>query len=349
MTLSEQQTICTRPFEWFEIHPDGSVFLCCPAWLKRPAGNLLRQSVAEIWNGPLARELRKSILNGSFHNCSRRRCPHRAGRSVPVQRLATVVDNTVQAAISQNLSCLDYPPRHLNLCFEQSCNLACPSCRTGRHQVTGQERLQAERIRAIVETELLPQAAGLTLSGFGDPFASRSYYGLLTQLNPQTFPKLQSLRLHTNGLLFSAVAWSALPGLHSLLREVEISLDAASEQTYRHNRPGGNFRQLLENLAFLQELPIKRTLSMVVQRNNWREIPQLLQLAGRFNAGIYLSRLVNWGTFTREEYLKRAVHRPEHPEHRELVGLLLSLAQRQGIELGNLRALIESAEGKKSG
>ncbi len=65
LTIAAQQQICTRPFEWFEVPPDGSVFLCCPAWLKRSIGNLLQQSIYEIWNGPVAQEIRKSIFNGS--------------------------------------------------------------------------------------------------------------------------------------------------------------------------------------------------------------------------------------------------------------------------------------------
>jgi len=322
LTLPDQQLICTRPFDWFEIHPDGSVFLCCPAWLRRPVGNLLNASIDDIWNGPRAQEVRKSILNGSFHFCNARRCPKRAGPRDPVQTLRDVEDDPVRRAIRAGRAQLDYPPRQLNLCFDRHCNLACPSCRPRVWRPSPAELETRERILDIVTSDLLPGASGISLSGQGDPFASPAYFSLLQQLTPKAFPRLRSLRLHSNGQLFSRQTWERLPGIHRLLSEIEISLDAATEATYRRNRPGGKLARVLTNLEFLKKLPVRRVLSMVVQQNNWREIPQFLDLARCYDAEAYLAPLVNWGTFPRIEYRQRAVHHPEHPEHADFAALL---------------------------
>lgn len=315
MHTPKNQQICTRPFEWFEVHPDGSVFLCCPAWLKRSIGNLLTQPVDEIWNGPVAREIRKSILNGSFHNCRRSHCPHLLNQTAPVSSTGTLADNHVKAALKTQTSRLSYLPRQLNLCFDHSCNLACPSCRKQVQQAQDKDLAQAQKICAILLKELIPHARCITLSGFGDPFGSPTYFALLRQLNRRAFPQLEQLRLHSNGQLITAKMWQSLPDLHPLVKEIEISIDAASEPTYRLNRPGGSFPQLLKNLQFLSTIGCQLTLSMVVQQNNWREIPLLLELGQRFNARIYLSKLTNWGTFNQQDYSSRAVHLPEHPEH----------------------------------
>jgi MoaA/NifB/PqqE/SkfB family radical SAM enzyme len=336
LTLPDQQPICTRPFEWFEVHPDGSVFLCCPSWLKRPIGNLLRENVAEIWNGPVAREIRKSILNGSFHNCSRSRCPHLANKTFPVCAPERVSDTAIKSALSNKLSTLPYLPKMLNLCFDHSCNLACPSCRKQKQQAKGDDLRRARKISAVLLNELLPHARTITLSGFGDPFSSPTYLELLRKINQHDFPKLEQIRLHCNGLLLTEQIWQSLPALHRLVSEIEISIDAATEQTYQVNRPGGNFKQLLANLDFLSRIGCQLTLSMVVQQNNWREIPQLLELANGYNAKLYLSQLVNWGTFSREEFEKRAVHLKGHPEHQKAKRLIHSLKGLNGVELGNL-------------
>jgi len=336
LTLTEQPAICSRPFEWFEVHPDGSAFLCCPAWLKRPAGNLLRQSVEQIWNGPIAREIRKSILNGSFHNCSQSRCPHLLNRTTPVCHPDQLVDPVVQEAVSASRSRLTYRPRQLNLCFDQSCNLACPSCRTQPQLASGKELELAQQLSRIVQTELLPYARSVTLSGFGDPFGSSTYLALLKKLNRRDFPRLQHVRLHTNGQLLTKQMWQSLPDLQSLISEIEISIDAATAETYRINRPGASFSRLLENLEFLSTKDIKLTLSMVIQANNWREAPQLFELAQRFDASIYLSQLVNWGTFSREDYLQRAVHSTGHPQHQNLVKLLVELSAKKQLIFSNL-------------
>jgi len=348
LTLTEQTAICSRPFEWFEVHPDGSVFLCCPAWLKRPAGNLLRQSAEQIWNGPIAREIRKSILNGSFHNCSQSRCPHLLNRTTPICHPGHLADPVVQEAVATSRSVLAYRPRQLNLCFDHSCNLACPSCRRQQQVASGDELAQAQRISSIVQTELLPYAHTVTLSGFGDPFGSPTYLELLRKLNRQAYPQLEQVRLHTNGQMLDEQMWQSLSDLQRLVTEIEISLDAATEETYRLNRPGGNFDRLLQNLEFLSTTGCKLTLSMVIQQNNWQELPKLVTLAKRFQANIYLGQLVNWGTFSSEEYLQRAVQRAGHEQHGKLVDLLTGLSKEKQPILSNLPFLNGAQRGLQS-
>ncbi len=335
MTLPEQQPICTRPFEWFEVHPDGSVFLCCPAWLKRPIGNLLQQTIDEIWNGAVAQEIRKTVINGSFHSCSEKRCPHLAHRTSPVCLPEQITDQRVKAALISQSSRLPYRPVQLNLCFDHSCNLACPSCRRQKQQASGEGLERVKTINEILLTELIPHAASITLSGFGDPFGSPTYLALLRKLKQSDFPQLQQIRLHSNGQLFTEQMWQSLPNLHSLVSEIEISIDAATEWTYQLNRPGGNYSQLQKNLRFLSKISCQLKLSMVVQQNNWREISQLQELAESYNAKLYLSQLVNWGTYRREEFKQRAVHLPEHPDHHIFRSLIHNLSDAEGVELGN--------------
>ncbi len=334
----QRDPACPRPFEWCEIHPDGSVFLCCPAWLKRAAGNLLHQQIAEIWNGPRAVEIRKSILNGSYHNCSRKNCPRLRESHT---RAVAAASRSAAAAIEQGRSRLDYLPRRLNLCFDHSCNLACPSCRAEPRLAAGTERRQAEALAACVRNQLLPNAEQLTLSGYGDPFASPVYFALLKQISPANAPALRELRLHSNGLLFDAAHWQQLAGLHGLLSAVEISVDAATPATYAGNR-GGDFRRLCRNLEFIAGLGVPMRLSMVVQQNNFREIGRLCRLAEALGAGVYLSRLINWGTFSRAEFGQRDVAAPGHPEHQELRRVLAAEATAPLLDCGNLAQLLTS-------
>src|SRR4051812_18978280 len=75
---------CRRPFEHVEIMhghgPDqsegfGDVYLCCAGWLPKSIGNYLQQDLAHIWNSAAAREIRTSILDGSFRYCNAQACP----------------------------------------------------------------------------------------------------------------------------------------------------------------------------------------------------------------------------------------------------------------------------------
>lgn len=334
MTLSEHRLICTRPFEWCEVHPGGQVFLCCPAWLKRPIGNILDQNIEQVWNSPVAREIRKSILNHSFHNCNRKRCPFLASRCEPVGLSGAIEDIDVRRAVEACHDRLSYMPKRLNLCFDHSCNLACPSCRPGQRQAQETERETCMQVSERIIEQLLPQATEITLSGFGDPFGSPTYLHFLHQLNRQTVPP--ALRLHSNGQLWTEQTWNSLPNLHHHVREAEISIDAATAETYAINRPGGSFARLLSNLAFLAQQPIPLTLSMVVQQNNYREIPAFITLAEQFNARAYFSQLVNWGTFERNDYLQRAVQLPDHPQHTEFRTIFNTIAAHFRVKPGNL-------------
>ena len=339
MTLAENKRLCTRPFEWCEIHPDGSMFLCCPAWLARPVGNILTGTIEQSWNSPVAQEIRKSILNHSFHNCKRQRCPFLATGSGPVKPLGSVFDPDVRDALQKGSSLLPYPPAKLNLCFDHSCNLACPSCREKAQQATGKALERAQQISDLVMEQLIPHAREITLSGFGDPFASPTYFSLLKRLNQQQ-QELPLLRLHSNGQLWTRDLWETLPRLHRQVVAAEISIDAGTAATYAINRPGGSFERLLQNLRYLSTQAFPLTLSMVVQRNNFREIPKLSELAGQLQAKVYLSRLVNWGTFTREEFLDRAVHLDGHAEQAAFKAIIRSLPEDKSIDIGNLSGAV---------
>ena len=60
--LTKSENFCMLP--WIHLHawPDGKAFPCCLAVAKHPVGNLKEQTMAEVWNGPEMRELRKNML-----------------------------------------------------------------------------------------------------------------------------------------------------------------------------------------------------------------------------------------------------------------------------------------------
>lgn len=146
--------------------------------------------------------------------------------------------------------------------------------------------------------------------------------------------------LHSNGQLWDAAAWADLANLHPLVTTAEISIDAAGSVTYGENRRGGDFSRLLRNLDFIATLPLTLKFSCVVQRNNYRELPAFVDLGRRYGAAVYFSRLVNWGVFDRNEFSRRAVHLPDHPEHDDLCAILRRLEPLPQVDLGNLRPLL---------
>ena len=343
------QLLCTQPFDWCEIHPDGQVFLCCPAWLKTSIGNLLHAPLSQIWNGEQARQVRKAVLNGSFSRCNRQRCPRLATATAPVMPLEQVADPDIRRAMQAAETTLAYGPKTLNLCHDRSCNLACASCRRDFHLARGTEQENVWELTEKIRREAGPWAETLIVSGTGDPFGSPTYRRFLQGFDARDFPRLKNIRLHSNGQLWDKALWESLAPIHSYVHAAEISIDAATAATYALNRHGGDFRQLLTNLHTIAGLPIALTLSFVVQANNYREMPAFVKLAHSLGAAVYFSQLVNWGTFSRQEFKARAVHQGDHPENADFLLVLRSLSSTPGIDLGNLSPLVENNEASWGG
>jgi len=313
---------CLKPFEHMEIVPNGNVHLCCPQWMPTPAGHVDDE---DAWNGEGANEIRNSIIDGSFRFCTG--CPWLADATGPVH----VLKKTIKLPVML--------PRIpvLNLAYDKTCNLACPSCRTEHIVASDIERRHLARVQTRV-IELLPRVDQLYVTGSGDPFASATYRELLRSIDPAKYPRL-AVKLHTNGLLFTKENWQALGPIRERVREVEVSVDAACAETYAVNRRG-DWTTLCANLAFIAGLrPVLRLqLSFVVQQNNWTEMHAFLLLASIVNAThVYFMGINDWKTFSPEEYRQRAVHLPGHPDHNAFKAMLRDpMFHQAGVSLGNL-------------
>jgi MoaA/NifB/PqqE/SkfB family radical SAM enzyme len=347
----DNKFICSKPYTWFEVtqvNGMGQVYLCCPFWLEMPVGNLQNSSVEEIWNGKKAQDIRKSILDGSFKYCVRSRCAFLQTMTGPVQPIHSIEDKEVKEAIEQGLTRLPYGPKQIICGYDRSCNLSCPSCRT-EVIIESEREKQILGIREKLRKQALGNAQYLYITGSGDPFGSPYFRKWLQSMKRNEMPKLNEIRLHTNAMLWNRKVWNLINvDVQNLVRSAEISIDAATEKTYSINRRGGSFRVLLKNLEFISGLrkngPLKQvTISMVVQENNFHEMPAFIDLGKYFGFDtVYFSQLVNYGTFTQEELLRRAVHNPDHPKHEEFADLLKTeVMQQPMVHLGNLSDLLK--------
>lgn len=346
-----KRLFCSKPFEWFEVtqlNGRGGVYLCCPSWLDTTVGNIQQKSVDDIWNGEEAQEIRRSILDGSFRYCNYKRCAFLQTESGPVQKIEDVTDRDLKAAVDGERTVLPYGPKKIICTYDQSCNLSCPSCREDVIVETEHEQ-KIVNIQDKLQSEALKDADYLHITGSGDPFGSPYFRKWLQTMNKEEMPKLKQLHLQTNAQLWTPRMWSTIPeNIREVITSTDIGIDAASPETYSINRRGGNFEQLLKNLEFISTLrkngPLKSLkISMVVQANNFREMPDFVKLGYRFGVDhIYFSQLVNWGTFSEKEFRDRAVHFLTHPTHSEFAHLLQDeIFERSKVNLGNLTEIRE--------
>jgi len=343
--VPDQPLFCARPFKRFEVSHGGQVYMCCKNWLRTPIGDLNTQSVQEIWNGPVARDIRRSIHDGSFEYCSRERCPFLQTATGPVKPVDRLSDPDLQAAAARRLTELPYGPREIDCAYDRSCNLTCPSCRTKLIVETENEKKILE-LQGKLEREALADAHYLGITGSGDPFGSPYFRRWLQTMRRADMPKLRLINLQTNAMLWTPALWKTIPeDVRALIKGADISIDAASPGTYAVNRRGGDFHKLLRNLEFVSALrrdgPLRWVvISMVVQENNFAEMPAFVELGRRLGFDVvYFSQLTDWGTYGEGEYERRAIHRPQHPRHAELLAVLDDpLFASPLVQLGNLTA-----------
>lgn len=66
-----KRIVCQKPWDEIHINPDGGVMPCCTmstsvGWDNTNLGNLYEKTLDEIWNGEIAKKLRKDLLNEDF-------------------------------------------------------------------------------------------------------------------------------------------------------------------------------------------------------------------------------------------------------------------------------------------
>ncbi|MBY6241311.1 radical SAM protein [Methylosinus sp. Sm6] len=316
-----REHFCARPFHTVETTHTGLAFVCCPVWLPKPIGALALEPEA-LWNSATAREIRESIVDGSFRHCDHHTCPLIASRA-----LLSRASAQARELIAQHRSGAPAPlPKHVILSHDKSCNLACPSCRSGLYVAN---KTQQAKLDDLLESSILPllrNAEEVVITGSGDAFGSNHFRNVIKRITTGEFPGLK-IHLHTNGQLFDERAWREL-SLEGHVGGVQISIDAARADTYANVRRPGNFDRLLKNLAFVETLRARGAIShlhfsMVVQTANFREMPEFVILARDHAADLVSFNMIRQrDVFSREEFVQAFIGAPEHPEHREFLAVL---------------------------
>lgn len=334
---------CSNPFRQVETAPTGLAYVCCPVWLPTPIGRLDDDPV-KLWTGSTANDIRESIIDGSFKYCNHLHCPAISGRTLMHRE-----SPQAQAIIARHKSSPSELPEHVILSHDKSCNLSCPSCRTSTYVANSAKQ---KHLDDFTETTLLPlmrDAKSAMVTGSGDPFGSKHFRNLILRLNSGAFPAL-TLDMITNGQLLDQRAWSDLK-LDDRVRDLQISIDAATTVTYEIVRRGGSFDRLLKNLAFVRDLRTAGKItslnfSMVVQTLNFREMPAFVELGERFAAdGVIFNMIRQRDIFSRDEYLEAFIGNPDHRDYPEFCRTLTApQLSKRNVQLGNVLEYVRRAE-----
>lgn len=351
--VDQKGRFCSAPFKTLvtvEGGPGSIAFLCgCGGWLPYSAGDILRaENVDSVWNSDAAMEMRRSILDGDFSYCSRTLCPLLVADSLPTRE--DVTDPLMRRYIDENLTRLPEAPQQVQLSHDATCNLACPTCRKEVLTANAATRDRLADVRERVILPLLSRMRGeVFVTGWGDPFASKHYRSILERLNPVDFPNL-SVVILTNGQLLNRAQWEKMGAMHSMISEVKVSMDAASATTYENVRRPGRWEPLIKNIEFLSQIrkegQLKKLgLQFVVQKANFREIPEFVRLGREWGVDMILfQKLWNFGAQSQADFIEADVASPTHPFYSELLQILSApVMKEKHVNAYNLVQVFEDA------
>lgn len=344
---------CSKPWDFLEINAGGRAACCCPAWLPTSIGNLLDQRFWEVWNSEPIQAIRKSVLDGTYQFCRPANCPLISAGILPLKK--SIVDERLRKIIDEELVTTSDLPAKFNLCYDNSCNLNCPSCRINHiNVVTGEEYNRRliihQKVVDVVFSEKNVRKITLNITGSGDPFGSKLYRDFLTSIDGKKYPNV-TFDFQTNGVLFTENYFEKICGIHSNIGRVAVSFDAATEATYNVLRRGGNWNQLIENMVFINRLRaegiIKRLeIEYVVQTLNFSEMPDFVKITSQFESVdvISFSLINNWGTYSEDEFKYHAIWRADHPGFNSFLEILKSpILETNKIFWGNVSAYRKKA------
>ncbi|CAH0351117.1 hypothetical protein SPH9361_01445 [Sphingobium sp. CECT 9361] len=314
--------VCLRPFIELDVL-EGTTHLCCASWLPTSTGNLAHTPWRDIWNGDAAQAIRSSMLDGSYRYCNKRTCPTiQSSQFLSVEELEA--DPKWSDIVTSSETIMPRGPEVLNLSYDRTCNLSCPSCRSSTYAADEQTRINFDVMQQNEILPLLKNAKTVYVTGSGDPFASKNFRRLMEQLDAKEYPDLRFI-IMTNGMLLTPRQWAAFPSLHKRVESLRISLDAATGPTHESLRRGARWPVMEQNLKFAGQLLNDGLIedfmiTFTVQSENYREMGDAVDLAHQVGAShVYFGRMTNWGTFTAEQYKQKAVFVPGHPEHEDFV------------------------------
>lgn len=281
---------CYAPFVAFELDPRGRAYACC-ANLLYPIGKVTESSLADIWHGRRAQNLRRALRQHDFSSgCNV--CKWHVEHGKPDAVARTYDDLPVLD---------DAPPfpQRMTFALSNRCNLACVMCNgelSSRIRLAeGRPALPAVYGDAFFD-ELATFLPHLRYAAFlgGEPFLSpenRRVWDLLDELDHHI-----PLNITTNGTLYNDLVRQTVERFPV---SFNVSLDALDPELLARIRVGADAGVVLANAARLRDHARRDGTGFgfmfCLMSTNWQELAPMLRLADEWEAGIQVIHVTEPG------------------------------------------------------
>jgi hypothetical protein len=311
---------CRVPWQELLIDDNGNIFNCgCSGKVKTNIGNILSiETTDELQYLFSNNTFKDSILDGSYRYCKANVCNY----------LQNQMLNEDGEFFTQKKEELISKLRFLYFQIDNSCNLQCPSCRN--QKIIHKNDEQTSRIRNIldkVDQLILPDSENLIIRamGNGELFASHTVSSWFLNFNFKKYPI--KFFLHTNATLLHKHK-DYLISIARYITGFEVSVDAATKDTYERTRVNGKWEDLLSGLQTIREMRavnpwMTLSLSFTISDKNYMDVglfPDFTLDQGASSSIFY--KVQRWGHFTEDKWQLANIFSPTHPLHNNLITAL---------------------------
>jgi hypothetical protein len=234
--------ICGHVFDSIGIHANGDI-VCWDVDVRgqHVYGNVFRDRIADVFNGPAYREIREWFLKSSpdtWCPAVNHHCPLRTVQAKGAERIGECRIKTIR------LEPVTY------------CNLECPVCPVEDifkrdpivRETRGSKLLPLETMLDVVAQ--LPDLELMEYYGYGEPFLHKDSIRFLREVR-RTRPDVVIVT-NTNGTVLTPGQIEAI-ATESLLHRAVFSIDGATAESYRKYRVGGTFSKAFGKMKALAE------------------------------------------------------------------------------------------------
>ncbi len=246
---------CSWPWQIGVMLCDGRMVCgCADPYAKRVLGDARTTSIADIWTGPVASQLRADLNQGGSSFCGD--CPLKlplAPDEQPPQRDLNVSPIPGRLYIECTAAC--------NI----SCNQAICAPETGITRTRQAGMLDFDLFTKVID-EAGPTLGRIDFFNYGEAFLHKRAVEMCEYIKTK-FPHIY-LYTSTNGLAFTEEKVRQLA--RSGIDEVTFSIDGSSQENYVKYRQRGNFDKAIANLRALLDERAKTGSDLPFV--NWRYI-----------------------------------------------------------------------------
>ena len=320
---------CHVPFTTLILEPDGKVGACRMKGTEYSIGDLNFQTLEEIWNGEQIQEWRQEFIDGNPRKCK---------QEVKHQKCNLCPDyNSLLPKTNVNVK-QDTQPIRLALNLNGKCNLECQMCHiwkmpNGLYHSHGWWKDVEKWVDGVQEIELLS----------GEPFIQKDTYDLIDRISVSNPSCLWSITTNSH--------WKFTPAVAKSLDKIKfkrliVSIDSLDPQTYSLIRKKGDLSVVIKNLEDLIEYeksrierglgPLNIRLHAIIQKDNWREIPDFANFVREKNIQLTLPLLY--------EPIDYSLLNLDQPQREEIIDTLLQEVEKNDLWAARrtLSALIET-------